>query len=418
MEPYVTKQFFPEKTYSVSVPASKSALSRALLLSAVSPAPVRLFAGALCEDTRTLVSCLKALGVTVKEEEDGLTVMGTGQFPNRRCTLDVGSAGTAARFLPAVLAFRGGDYTFVCSPQMNRRPMEILPLLQEAGADVEYLGEEGKFPFRLRSDGIGREELSVNTDKSTQFASAILLAGRPPLKVTLTGSRRNGSYIRLTLGMMEEFGLPAVREGDAVTLLPRKAPPEVYAVEPDLSGACYFFALALLCRARILVRGVRRKTSQGDAAFLDLLEARGLTLTETEEGLLADGSRIAAFDGFDADFQNFSDQALTAAALAPFAATPTHLRGLAHTRLQECDRMQAIVTNLRALGVPCRMGEGDIFIEPAPVRPAVIETFGDHRVAMAFALTGLKAGGVTIDRPGCCRKTFENYFDLLTALTR
>lgn len=414
---YAVKQFIPRGRAEVDVPASKSVLSRALILAAFSGGDVRVGCGALCEDIRALIGCLGALGIPVEEEEGGLLVRGRGGILNRTASLDVGSAGTAARFLPAVLAALGGDYRFTASEQMSRRPMEILPLLAEAGARVEGTG----FPFRLVSDGIAKDRIAVGTETSSQFASALLLAaGLSPssFAVDITGSRARGSYVALTLKMLEEFGFCARETDRGILVRPLRRPPSYYEAESDFSAACYFFALALLCRAEILVRNVSLSTAQGDVAFLKLLMARGLDVHETDDGLLADGRKVASFLGFDEDFQNFADQALTAAALAPFAATPTRIRNVAHIRRQECDRIGAILTNLAALGVHAESDGRDIWIEPAAsLRPARIATYADHRVAMAFSLVGLKTGAAVIDDPACTNKTFEGYFDLLDKLT-
>ena len=418
MSVYKVEKFAPYSRAEISVPASKSLLNRALLLAALSKDEVRLLCGDLCDDTRTLLGCLRKLGIRIDETVDGLLVFGCGgNIPCKSAVLDVGSAGTAARFLPVALAFCGGEYIFTASAQMKERPMATLPLLETLYVELQFLEKPGTFPFRIRSQGVRGGEITVSTDESTQFASAFLLTAGfcgTPFTLRLAGGRTQGSYIAMTLEMLSAFHIPYERHGDAITVFPQTSAPAAYEVEPDLSSACYFFALALLCRAKIFIHRAKLRTLQGDVQFLKLLEQRGLKLTETGEGVLADGTDVESFEGFNDEFTDFSDQTLTAAALAPFAATPSRLRGVGHIRLQECDRIRAIVENLTALGVPAHSSGEDIFIEPAPVKAAEIETFSDHRVAMAFALVGLKAGGVTIKNPECCKKTFENYFKILS----
>lgn len=415
MEVYRVKPLRSDGPIEVSVPASKSILNRALLLSAFTGGS-RLYAGSYGEDTRVLLSCLQELGAVCERLEDGFAVR--GGKPNKRAVLDVGSAGTAARFLTAILAFSGGDYEMHASPQMERRPMGLVETLAGCGVRFEFLKERGRFPFRMHSDGIAVSELTVDVSESTQYASGILLAaalsGRN-FTLHLTGERSRGSYLRMTLAMLSDFGSSAERRDDSIFLTPSRGTP-FYRVEPDLSGACYFYALSLLLGRQVLVRDVHLQTLQGDRKFLDLLAEKGVSLTDTPKGVLADGRGIPSYGGFDCDLGDFSDQALTVAALAPFADTPSALRGIGHIRRQECDRIRAIVENLSALGVPCRTDGENVFIEPAPVRGGRIRTYGDHRVAMAFSLVGLKCGGVTIEDPACCRKTFENFFDLLDTL--
>ncbi len=421
MKSYLVKPFSPHDV-TVCVPASKSILNRALLLAAFADSEVFLRCGAFGEDTRALIECLQALGIPVSSQIDGLRVVGCGgKPPCAEAELNVKSAGTAARFLPPILAFCGGGYSFRSSEQMQKRPMSILGTLASLGATIDYEDGIGRFPFRLRSNGIAAERCSVDTNASTQYASGLLLAaacGTRPFTVRLTGDRTDGSYIRMTLSLLPSFGCEFSRSGEEITVFPRKhAPCAFFETEPDLSAACYFYALSLLFGVKVTVRGVSSKTAQGDFSFLRLLEARGVRLTDTPQGLLADGSEVGPFRGFDENMHDFSDQALTVAALAPFASSPSRISGVGHIRFQECDRIAAIQKNLTAIGVPVTVSEDAITVFPAPVRGGRIETFSDHRVAMAFTLIGLKTGGIEIADPDCTGKTFEGYFDLITSLT-
>ncbi len=409
-----------QREIEVSVPASKSILSRALLLAAFTEGETVLSG---CEtfgqDGSDLLSCLSALGISAERTCGGLLVRGTKDF-RREASLNVGSAGTAARFLTAILAFAGGNYRFDSSEQMKRRPMDLLFLLKELGATVRFLGEEGHFPFVLSSCKLSAREMTVDTDVSTQFASGLMLAAAvgSPLTLRLTGSRTHGSYLKTTEDVIASFGGKTVQSGNELTVFPIGRATARYAVPPDVSSGCYFYALSLLCGAKTLVRGVRKDCGQSDLRFLEVLRDKGVTLAESAEGIVADGRKVSAFSGFDLDMRDFSDQTMTLAALAPFADSPSVLRNIGHIRRQECDRVEAILHNLTALGVPCECRENDILIRPAPVRPAAIETYGDHRVAMAFSLVGLKVGGVTIENPDCCKKTFGNYFEILDEITR
>lgn len=404
----------------VSVPASKSILNRALLLAALANGSVLLRCGSWGEDTTALLSCLSSLGIATEPCKEGILVHGCGgKIPNRSAELDVMSAGTAARFLPALLAVCGGDYRFRSSEQMSRRPMEHLRLLEEAGARFEYDAQPVHFPFRMISSGIDTDLITVNTDESTQYASGLLIAAsarKKPLTLRLTGSRTGGSYIQITLSLLKAFSVPVSRNGTELTVSAPASSPKEFAVEADISGACYFYALSLLFGIQTLVHGVRRDTVQGDARFLDLLAARGVRFTDTSEGLLADGSGITSYRGFCEDLSDFSDQTLTVAALAPFASSPSVLKNVGHIRKQECDRIAAICENLTALGVSARSDGDNIYIQPSEVKGGLVRTYRDHRVAMAFTLIGLKTGSVTIENPDCCKKTFDNFFELIDRL--
>lgn len=421
MSAYQVQHLSPHGIIETDVPASKSILNRALILSAFGKGEIFLSCGDFAEDTQAMLSCFTQLGIGWTREKSGLRIVGCGgNIPNNRAELDVCSAGTAARFLTAALAFLGGEYTLHSSLQMQKRPMEILTVLERSGVQIEYLGEPGHFPFRMISHGITAEELSVDTDLSTQYASGILLAAAVsrPIRLHLTGTRTDGSYITMTLRLLEQFGAQWSRTENTVCVTPSERAPESLEIEADLSAACYFYAMSLLLSACVRVRRVHSDTMQGDRKFLDLLKSRGVRFTDTPEGLLADGSRVSAYRGFTENMRDFSDQALTVAALAPFAATPTQITGIGHIRRQECDRIHAIVKNLNAIGVIATEQEDGVTILPSAVHGGTIRTFGDHRVAMAFALIGLKAGNIVIDDPLCCRKTFINYFDILDKLTK
>lgn len=409
-----------EKIYDFEVPASKSLLNRALLLAAFSEGKILLKCGAFCEDTLALLNCLTALGIRTEKHTDGILVHGTGKNPpNRQAQLNVMSAGTAARFLPAILSAIGGDYLFDASEQMKKRPMEFLVELERAGATIEFYERENAFPFRLRSDGFKYTEFCVDTNTSTQYASALLLAGAfcgEPLKVRLTGTRTEGSYIKMTLSLLRAFGANWSKDGETITVFPAERAPDEFEIEADLTAACYFYALALLFGIKVLVRHVKKNSLQGDMRFLELLEKRGVRFTETDTGLIADGSGVSSFEGFQENFGDFSDQTLTAAAIAPFASTPSRITGIGHISKQECDRINAIAENLNLLKVPCKCGND--FIEINPVSPAggTVKSFRDHRVAMSFALTGLKTGNLTIDDCECANKTFAGYFNEINKL--
>ncbi len=405
----------PGGAITVEVPASKSLANRALLLAAFCRGDLFLRMGACGQDTLSLLDCLRQLGVTVEPRRGGLFVRG-GDLADTGA-VNVGNAGTVARFLTAMLAFRGGTYRVDACSQMAQRPMGIVESLSKAGVRFE-LPPHGIFPFTMSSDGKIRE-MTVDTDVSTQYASGILLAaaaGKEPFRLHLTGKRTSGSYIAMTLALIAKFGATWTRNANTIDVTPIEHPPTEYEVEPDVSAACYFYALAPLLQKKVTVCGVHADSLQGDMNFIRLLAEKGVALEETPQGLIADGSDVQSYSGFDAVLTDFSDQALTVAALAPFASSPSVLRGIGHIRKQECDRISAIMQNLTALGVPCRAEGDDVWIAPSAIRDGVIETFDDHRVAMAFALIGLKTGRIAIRNPQCCAKTFANYFEILASL--
>ncbi len=414
------------------VPGSKSITNRALLIAAMADGVSTLNGCLSSDDAAYFLECIRTLGFPVEEEDDGalgknirITGFG-GSIPNKSAEIYVGSAGTAARFLVAMLAFSDGVYTINSSEQMKKRPMQpLIDTLRSAGAGVECLEEEGHFPLRIT--GIGSKELipsefTVNIDKSSQFLSALLIAaGTFGKNTTIHVSGSHGlSYVDLTAEMMRHFGVSAekvILDGKVGYRLSGEEfyTARDYDIEPDMSAAAYFYALAAILGVTIRVKGVTEKMLQGDTQFIGVLEKIGCRREVAEDGVIAltgpVGGNLAG--GFEVDMSSFSDQALTLAAIAPFADAPVEITGISHIRLQECDRIAAIIENLASLGIRTDELEDGVRIYPGEPDACDIETYDDHRVAMSFALTGLRSQGVRILDPQCCRKTFAEYFTQL-----
>lgn len=427
METYRVKRLKEQKEFSVTVPGSKSVTNRALMLAALSSGSVTLEGVLFSDDSRAFLDCLERLGyeLQVDEANKRVQIQGTGgRVPKKTASINVRSAGTAARFLTVMLSAAGGDYVLDSSPQMRKRPMApLIELLRSCHVEIRCLGEEGHFPFELHSHGICVNELSIDTTVSSQFASALMLAGnqvKGGLRLTLTGDRVEGAFIQITRKMLEQFGI-GYEKKENVYVIPEGVcqAPSVYVVEPDVSAACYFWGIAAINGKRGLVRRVSLSQIQGDLKFLDVMKRMGCQVGETEEGTWLQGPDV--LHGVCVDMKDFSDQTMTVAAVAAFAEGATEIQNVAHIRLQESDRLAAVVTELNRLGVGARATkEGDregIHIEPAPVQAGCVETYEDHRMAMAFAMMGTKVEGIEISNPSCCGKTFENYFEVLDEIT-
>lgn len=424
---YCVRPLNKKGIFRVSVPGSKSMTNRALMLAALSDATCTLEGVLFSEDSRAFLDCLISLGFQLRIEEDDkrVTICGTGgKIPNPNARIHVRSAGTAARFLTVMLAFAGGDYEIQSSEQMAKRPMEpLLSILEQGGAEIEYHGGKGHFPFTLHAHGMTLHEVTIDTSVSSQFASALLMAAPllpDGLTVHMTGSRTAGSYIRMTLAMMEQFGL-IVRQpkGDRYEIEGgQRFGKTHYIVEPDVSGAAYFYSLAPLLGVDVLVRHVHAGSLQGDMRYVELLREFGCVLEDTEDGLIVRGEGITHYAGLRVNMRDFSDQTMTMAALAVYADSVTEIVGVGHIRKQESDRMAAILTELRRMRIRCEEipEEEGVRIYPGKPAPALIKTYQDHRMAMAFTLIGLRAEGIEIDDPGCCKKTFENYYEVLEEL--
>lgn len=417
---------------NVRVPGSKSITNRALLLAAMAGGTSTLRGCLTSDDSVHFLECLKILGFPIQANSDNklgsdITITGFGgDIPNKKAEIYVGSAGTAARFLVAMLAFSDGEYIVNSSEQMKKRPMQpLIDTLRNAGAKVECIESEGHFPFRIigiKDKSSIPESFTVNIDKSSQFLSALLIAAGTfgkKTEINVVGSH-GLSYVDLTAKMMKSFGVSVQKDtsnghikylfsgADSYKALD-------YDIEPDMSAAAYFYALAGILEANVTVKGVTSDMLQGDVEFLELLSQMGCEITKDNYGSItvigAENGKLKG--GFTVDMSAFSDQALTLSAIAPFADAPITITGIGHIRLQECDRIKAIVRNLTSLGIKVDEKSDEVTIYPGTPKGCEIETYDDHRVAMSFTLTGSRTKGVRILNPSCCKKTFAEYFEVL-----
>lgn len=408
----------------VEVPGSKSITNRALLLATLAEGKSILRGCLFSDDSRHFLKCIQELGfeTNVDEEHKTIEVVGHGgAVPKAEASIYVGSAGTAARFLSAYLGVSQGKYYLDASEQMRRRPMApLLASLRELGCEIICEEKEGFFPFTVKATGFGKNQICVDIGNSSQFLSALLIAATlspEDMEIQVEGSH-GMAYIHMTEQMMEQFGVQAERkEVDEQICYKVKAGQQYqeldYQIEPDVSAACYFYGMAALLGIEVVVRHVHFESLQGDVEFLRILEQMGCQVQETAEGICVRGNAGGQYHGVEVDMSACSDQAITLAALAPFAETPTLIKGIGHIRYQESDRIHAIVTELDKMGISCEEGQDYIKIYPGVPKGSVVSTYDDHRMAMGFSLIGLRAEGIVIDDPGCCRKTFEDYFQVL-----
>lgn len=405
----------------VPVPGSKSLTNRALVVAALAEGTSRLTNALFADDTAVMVEALRRLGFAVEVDPVALTMTVEGRggiIPEPAADLDAGGAGTAARFLTAMVALGRGRYRIDGDARMRERPIQdLLDALAMLGAAATATG--GAPPVVVEARGLRGGRAVVRGEVSSQFLSALLLAAPHAdgdVEILVEGHLVGAPYVEMTLAVMEAFGVVVERD-DLRRFLVRvgqRYRARAYAVEPDASGAAYFFAAAAVTGGRVRVPGLGAGSLQGDARFPDLLEAMGCRVERAADHLEVRGT--GTLRGLDADLGQMSDQTMTLAAVAPFAHGPTRIRGVAHIRHQESDRLAATATELRRIGQVVTEHADGLAITPQPVRPAVIQTYGDHRIAMAFSVTGLRADGIAIADPACVRKTFPDFFDRLERL--
>lgn len=406
------------------IPGSKSITNRALLVAALAVGESEL-AGALhSDDTRYMAGALNALGIPVETDvanERFHIRGGNGTFAVSDADLFVGNAGTAMRFLTAALPLGHGRYRIDGIERMRQRP--IAPLIQalnDLGANaVSELGT-GCPPVVVQADGLPGGVVSLDGGQSSQYFSALLISApyaRNGVTINVIGDLVSKPYMPMTTAVMRAFGVEAELDGTNWQWM-KVAPGQRYVgrdylVEPDASNASYFFAAAAVTGGRIRVDGLGTTSTQGDLQFVRVLEAMGATVTIADTYTEVTGPPNGALHGVNLDLNAISDTAQTLAAIAPFASGPTRFRGVHHARLKETDRVAALATELRKLGQQVEEHHDGLTITPQPITPASIHTYDDHRMAMSFAVTGLRAPGITILDPGCTAKTFPDFFDRL-----
>ena len=451
MTEYKVKKYLKDDIVA-EVPGSKSITNRALLLAAMADGTSRLEGAAFSEDSVHFLNALKELGFTAQADEKKCSVViegHGGKIPNKNAKIYVGSAGTAARFLTAFTAMGDGEYILESSDQMRKRPMlELLEALESLGAEFTWLKDEYTFPMKVKGILYGRnsdinsekksemnlngviadkviepKQVDLNIDRSSQFLSALLLVlpiAFDDVTIKMTGTRQARSYVEMTEQMMKQFGHTGIEKlaGDCYRVRGMKYTALNYNIEPDVSAACYFYALAAATGKRAMVKRMRKDSLQGDMKFIGMLEKMGCEVRwdKGKENNLWLKGPDGKLKGIEVKMSDFSDQALTLAAIAPFADSKVTITGISHIRGQESDRIKVIVDELTKMGISCNELTDGVEIYPGTPKNVEIETYNDHRVAMSFAVTGLAGDGMTILNPECCKKTFAGFFDEIDRL--
>jgi 3-phosphoshikimate 1-carboxyvinyltransferase len=300
---------------------------------------------------------------------------------------------------------------------MRQRPIEpLLEGLRQLGVDARAQFDNGCPPVVVNASGLPGGRARVRGDISSQYLSALLLAGpyaERGIELEIEGELVSAPYLAMTAAIMADFGVEVEIEDERrFRIRPgQRYRGRDYAVEPDASNASYFFAAAAVTGGRVRVPHLRRSSRQGDLGLLAVLEAMGCTVVWYDDAVEVRGPH--RLGGVEADFTRMGDVATTLAAIAPFADGPVTIRGIAQTHFEESDRPAAAATELRRMGIRVEESWDSLTIHPGVPQPATIETYGDHRMAMSFAVTGLAAPGITIADPGCVAKTFPDYFAVL-----
>jgi 3-phosphoshikimate 1-carboxyvinyltransferase len=409
---------------AVALPGSKSISNRTLLLAALACGTTTLTGLLESDDTKVMLDALRALGIDWRDLGDNrYEVSGAGgPFAVKDADLFLGLSGLSMRTLVAALAFSGGHYRVDGVPRMRERPIgDLVDALRPLGAEIAYELTSGFPPLRIGPGHVAAVPVRIRGDVSSQFLTGLVQA-LPLLladvTVTIDGELISRPYVEITLNLMQRFGVAVERDAWRSLRVPAGngyQSPGTLSVEGDASGASYFLAAGVIGGGPVRVAGVGRASIQGDVAFADELARLGADIRFGPDWIEARAGR--ALRGGTIDCVAIPDAAMTLAITALFAEEPTTLVNIGSWRVKETDRIAAMATELRKLGGSVEEGPDWLRVGP-PLQwtPATIATYDDHRMAMCFALAALGGVPVTIDDPGCVRKTYPGYFTALRAI--
>ncbi len=412
----------------VRVPGSKSITNRAMVLAALyANRECRLHGALRSEDTEIMAEALKHLGFGIDADwkHHQIRVIlppGSDVIPAQEADLFCANSGTTMRFLTAMVALGKGRYRLDGVERMRQRPMyDLLDALQQMGVQAYSEHGNGCPPVIVEASGMAGGTVRLRGDTSSQFLSGLLMAAplaRGPIRIEIVGLLVSQPYVAMTVAMLRQFGVHQVDElpGPVFVLhRPTHSAPQEYRIEPDASAASYFFAAAAIAEGTVTVADLPYDGLQGDVHFVDLLEQMGCQVVRSDQGITVIGGPL---HGIDADMNAVSDTVMTLAAVACFADGPTTIRNVGHIRYKETDRLAALAVELRRAGVEVEERSDGLTIQPRPLRPAVFETYNDHRMAMSLALLGLRRPGMAIRDPKCVAKTYPEFFADLEQLRR
>jgi 3-phosphoshikimate 1-carboxyvinyltransferase len=382
------------------------------------------------DDTLVMLESLGKLGFDLQIDQAAQKVRIAGQggrIPQKSAELFCGNSGTTIRFLTALASLGHGDISLDGIPRMRQRPIEqLVDLLKNLGVRIEYGGQHGFPPLTVHAHGLPGGLMQFQSGQSSQFLSAILQVApyaRREIQIDLLGDQASWPYVVMTMRLMDIFGHTphVIRDpgGKPIQIVvPQgKYQPTEYAVEPDASNASYFLAAAAIHKgAKVTVHGLGKQSLQGDVGFADLLHEMGAGLIFGNDFITVTGPK--ELHGIEANLLQMPDMAQTLAVVALFAKGTTQLTGLYSLRVKETDRVAALAKELTKLGASIIVQGDDLIIDPPhKLRPAAIDTYDDHRMAMSFAVAGSAIDGVVINHPQCVNKTYPNFFDDLAKVS-
>lgn len=406
-------------TATIEIPGSKSHTNRALVMAALTKGVVTLHNPLYSEDTEVMISCLRTLGLQIETASDQIIVYDEiSTIPNKFSELFVKDSGTTLRFLSALLCLTSGTQVIKGNTRLNERPIKgLIDALRFLGAKIEYLEKEGQPPLKIHPSLCTKNEVSIDASMSSQFLSALLLIA--PFLNGVTIHPINGvlskPYVDMTIHGMHEWGIEISQGEKGEYFIPagQSYQKKSYYIEGDYSSAGYFFAIAALTKSTITLNNLNPSSVQADRKFLDILASMGNKITMHEQAITIYGKGTIPLT---INMEDCPDQVQTLAVLAAFSKGITKISGVRSLRLKETERVQALKNELAKMGIHAEDTHDTLTIYGGEPRGATIDTYGDHRMAMAFAVAVKKLPGMKICHPEVVNKTFPTFWDQLQLL--
>jgi len=404
----------------IMMPGSKSYTHRMLIAAALAKGTSTLKSALISEDTQFTIDALRRMGIQIEVNSAAVRVYGKdGRLESYEDPIYLGNSGTSMRLLTAMASLGKGTYTLTGTARMQMRPIkDLLEALQQMGVRARSLNDNGCPPVEVVGKTISADKVSINCKKSSQYLSALLLLApctQNGLEIDVTGGPVSRPYVALTIELLKTFGIRFEREGYRKFKVPGSQLYRAgkYVVEADCSQAAYFWSAAAISGAQIKVTGISANSAQGDVRFVDLLQQMGCRVSRESDGIAVAGGPLRAIE---ADLVDMPDQVPTLAVVAAFARGTTIIKNVAHLKSKESDRLTATVSELNKMGIEAACTDNAMMVRGGRPKGSIIDTYNDHRIAMSFAIAGLKVPGVRICNEDCVVKSFPAFWRVFEEL--